>query len=200
MPSDWESRYQNKDTPWDKGEANPALIDFLKGHPVHGRVLVPGCGFGHDVRAIASAGAGHSDVLGVDIAPSAVQGARGISACDASGGRYELVDFLALPPDFHGGFDWIWEHTCFCAIDPGARPAYVTSAAHALKPRGQLLAIFYLNPDLAPGENGPPFGVSTGELDALFDPQFELLRDWIPSRTYPKRKGRERMRLYVKRG
>jgi len=199
MPSDWEFRYQSNDTPWDKGEAHPALIDFLKVHPVHGRVLVPGCGFGHDVRAIASAGAGHADVLGLDIAPSAVQGARGISACDASGGSYELADFLALPHGYHGGFDWVWEHTCFCAIDPEVRPDYMANVAQALKPHGRFLAVFYLNPDRAPGEAGPPFGVSTTELDGLFDPQFELMRDWVPARTYPQRKGRERMRLYVKR-
>jgi len=199
MSTDWESRYQSNDIPWDKGEASPPLIDFLRTHPVQGRVLVPGCGFGHDVRAIGRAGAGRADVLGLDLAPSAIQGARGISACDAAGGRYEQSDFLALPQQYHGAFDWVWEHTLFCAIDPAVRPRYAASVCAALKPGGRYLAVFYLNPKLEPGESGPPFGVAPRELDALFDSAFELMRDWVPQKAYPGREGRERMRLYVKR-
>ena len=197
MQTDWEARYQHQDTPWDKGEPSPGLVDFLHSHPMHGRVLVPGCGFGHDVRAIGRAGAGRARVLGLDIAQSAIRGASVISACDATGGSYELGDFLALPRQYHGAFDWVWEHTCFCAIDPAARTQYVASAAAALKPGGRYLAVFYINPKLEPGESGPPFKVDPRELDALFDPSFELLRDWVPAQNFPTREGRERMRLYA---
>ena len=199
MPTDWESRYRSNDTPWDKGEASPALVDFLQKHPVRGRVLVPGCGFGHDVRAIARAGAGLAEVLGVDIAPSAIRGAQAISACDASGGTYEEGDLLAIPEIYWGAFDWVWEHTCFCAIDPDRRLQYAAGVAAALKPGGRFLAVFYLNPEMDPGQTGPPFGVTPRELDALFDSAFELMRDWVPAKTYPNRAGRERMRLYVKK-
>ena len=200
MPTDWEARYQNKNIPWDHGEASPPLVDFLRTHPVQGRILVPGCGFGHDVRAIGRAAAGKADVLGLDLAPSAIHGSQGISACDASGGRYEVGDFLSLPEQYHAMFDWVWEHTLFCAIDPGMRPHYVASVGSALKPGGRYLAVFYLTPKLKEGETGPPFGVTPRELDALFDSRFELMRDWTPQRAYSGREGRERMRLYVKRG
>src|SRR5690242_3179241 len=54
----WEARYQSKDMPWEKGEASPGLVDFLEAHPglPRGKVCVPGCGTGHDVRAWANAG------------------------------------------------------------------------------------------------------------------------------------------------
>ena len=54
----WEARYQAKDMPWEKGEASPGLVDFLAAHPQlpRGKVCVPGCGSGHDVRAWAKAG------------------------------------------------------------------------------------------------------------------------------------------------
>ena len=198
MPTDWEFRYQNQDVPWDHGEASPPLMDFLQTHPVQGRVLVPGCGFGYDVRAIGQAGGGKADVLGLDLAPSAIQGARVLSACDISGGRYELGNFLALPEQYRGSFDWVWEHTLFCAIDPDMRLQYVESVAAALKPGGRFLAVFYLNPEVEPGQSGPPFGVTPRELDTYFERRFELMRDWTPTRTYPGREGRERMRFYVK--
>jgi methyl halide transferase len=51
----WEDLYQKGDTQWEKGEASPGLVDFLCERPdlPKGTVLVPGCGFGHDVRAWA---------------------------------------------------------------------------------------------------------------------------------------------------
>src|SRR5688572_26807295 len=116
MPTDWEAHYQQADTPWEKGQPSPGLVDFLTAEPVRGRVLVPGCGFGHDVRALAATA---DEVVGIDIAPSAIAGARKFPA--VGGERYQLADLFALPPGLRGSFDWVWEHTCFCAIDPAQR-------------------------------------------------------------------------------
>ena len=190
MPTDWEANYQKNETPWDKGAPSPGLVDFLAGEPLRGRVLVPGCGFGHDVRALA---AGADEVLGIDIAPSAVKGARTFPS--VGGESYELADLFALPPRLRGSFDWVWEHTCFCAIEPGMRAAYVEAVAGALRPGGHLLAVFYLDPGPGHPDDGPPFGVSLAELDALFVPRFTLLREWLPQRAYPGREGREWMRV-----
>ena len=190
MSTDWESRYQTRDMPWEKGAAHPALIAFLKSNPVHGRVLVPGCGLGHDVRALAATA---DEVLGLDIAPSAVSGAKAHPA--VGGERYMPGDLFALPPSLRGAFDVVFEHTCFCAIHPERRADYVSAVASALVPRGFLLAVFYLDPGLDPGESGPPFGVTREELDALFGPRFTLLREWTPPATYPGRESRETCRL-----
>lgn len=195
MPTDWEAQYQRGETPWDKGEPSPGLVDYLREHRVAGRVLVPGCGAGHDVRALARQGA---DVLGLDIAPSAVDAARQYPRL--GGEQYEVGDFFNLPAGLCGTFKWVWEHTCFCAIDPQQRTAYVDSVHAALEPDGCLLAIFYLDPGNDSPDEGPPFEVSVGELDRLFLPRFELVREWMPSRTYPGREGREWMRLLRKRG
>ncbi len=187
MSTDWENRYLTGDMPWDKGAPHPALVDFLKTQPLRGKILAPGCGLGYDVRAIARP---DNEVTGVDLAPSAV--ARADAFPKSAGETYRLADLFALPPELRGTFDWAWEHTCFCAIDPERRLDYVNAVAGALRPGGQLLAVFYLNPD---HDDGPPFGVSTAELDALFSPRFELLREWEPARTYPGREHRERMRV-----
>ena len=142
------------------------------------------------MRAIAP----HADeVVGIDIATSAVEAARRFPRVGSE--RYELADLFDLPVAFRGSFDWVWEHTCFCAIDPSMRVAYVQAVATALKPGGRLLAIFYLDPgNTYPGE-GPPFEVSIAELNALFDPLFIVEREWLPERAYPGREGREWMRL-----
>ena len=190
MSTDWEQRYIEGNMPWEKGAAHPALIAFLKTNPVHDCVLVPGCGTGHDVRALAASA---DEVVGLDIAPSAIARAKAQPA--VGGERYQLGDLFALPAKMRGAFDVVFEHTCFCAIDPSLRESYVAAVAGALKPDGHLLAIFYLDPGLDPGETGPPFGVTREQLDAFFSPRFKLLREWQPSATYPGREDRETCRL-----
>ena len=79
------------------------------------------------------------------------------------------------------------------------RQAYVQAVAGALKPGGHLLAIFYLDPGHDNENDGPPFGVTLTQLDAFFQESFQLVREWLPSRAYPGREGREWMRLLKKR-
>jgi SAM-dependent methyltransferase len=194
MPTDWEAQYRKGETPWDKGAPSPGLLDFLAEQPLRGRVLVPGCGAGHDVRAIAP---GAEEVVGLDIAPSALELARRFPPTGRE--RYECADLFDLPAAMRESFDWVWEHTCFCAIDPALRPAYVEAVAGTLRPEGKLLAVFYLDPGNASPDEGPPFGVSVAELDALFLPRFTLIREWLPEHAYPGRAGREWMRLLTVR-
>ena len=190
MPTDWEDNYRRGETPWEKGMPHPALVEFLKATQVHGSVLVPGCGTGHDVRALAATA---DEVVGLDIAPSAISQAKAQPA--VGGERYQLGDLFALPPSLRGAFDVVFEHTCFCAIDPSLREKYVAAVAGALKPGGHLLAVFYLDPGLEPGESGPPHGVTREELNGFFSPRFTLIHEWKPAATYPGREGREMCRL-----
>jgi len=190
--ADWESRYQEGDTPWEKGAPSPGLLEYLRSYPpLVGKVLVPGCGSGHDVRAISHAG---NEVTGIDVAPSAIARAEGFPKTGRE--NYLLADLFDLPAGMQGAFDWVWEHTCFCAIDPAMRAGYVHSVADALKPGGRLLAIFYLDP--GNDDDGPPYGVTKAELDAFFGGKFLLEREWMPGAAYPGREGREWMRLLKK--
>jgi cyclopropane fatty-acyl-phospholipid synthase-like methyltransferase len=181
----WEERYQTKDMPWEKGEPSPGLLDFLAAHPdlPRGTVLVPGCGTGHDARAWARAG---FKPLGVDIAPSAIRLSTEQTQAQGLSAEFRLTDFLhSEPPRL---FDWIFEHTLFCAIQPRERDEYVQAVLRWLKPDGQYLAVNYLIPD----EDGPPFGTTREEQWKRFSPHFDLLKEWVP-RSYPNRTGLELM-------
>lgn len=186
---DWNQRYEEQDTPWDKGGAHPVLLDMLTHGALSGRVLVPGCGTGHDVRELARRGL---TVVGLDIAPLALERAR---AHDPAGSEtYEPGDLFDLPAALRGTFDGVFEHTCFCAIDPVLRPSYADAVAAALRPGGRLLAVFFADPDNDGG--GPPFGCTADELDVLFAGRFRLLEEHREIPTYPEREGRELLRLY----
>ena len=181
----WEERYQTGDMPWEKGDPSPGLVDFLNAHPELPRatVCVPGCGTGHDVRAWAAAG---FKVFGFDIAPSAVRLATQQTREAGLTAQFQLLDFLSEPPPAQ--FDWIFEHTLFCAIQPEQRDAYVQSVLRWLNPNGQYLAVNYLIPDC----DGPPFGTTREEQWQRFSPHFDLLHEWVP-RSYPNRTGLELM-------
>lgn len=184
MDANWEERYQSGDMPWEKGAPSPGLVDFLAAHPElpRGTVGVPGCGTGHDVRAWAQEG---FEAYGYDIAPSAIRLSREKSA-GLHNARYELADFLIDPPPLR--FDWLFEHTLYCAIDPVRREDYAKAVLRWLKPDGQFLAVHYFIPDT----EGPPFGTTRDEVIARFSPSFQLLDDRVP-RSYPNRTGLERI-------
>ncbi|XOV73367.1 MAG: methyltransferase domain-containing protein [Verrucomicrobiota bacterium] len=186
----WETCYQKKETPWDKGEASPGLVDFLVDNSElkKGTVCVPGCGIGHDVLAWASKG---FEASGVDIAPSAVERAREHASGKAHACSFHLGNFLNESPE--SPFDWVFEHTFYCAIQPDQRNDYLQAMLRWIKPGGSLLAVHYLIPD----EDGPPFGTTRDEVFQRFSPHFELKKEWVP-RSYPNRTGLERMFWWCK--
>lgn len=185
LPAYWEERYQNGETRWDKGEASPPLRDFLHNSPLHGNILVPGCGAGHDVRLLAAHGA---NPVGIDFSESAIRLAKSFPRVSTE--SYEVADFLHLPTAFHRAFDTVVEHTLFCAIDPARRDHYIDSVIASLKPGGKFLAIFYSEPADA-AEDGPPFGVTRDEIHRRLDPAFHRQEFYEPEVAYDGRLGRE---------
>ncbi len=181
----WEARYRIADTPWNKGEAVPALVDFLAAHPElpRGTVAIPGCGFGHDVRVWAEAG---FTATGFDLSASAVTAARSAAPAQTTA-TFAEADFLQDSPPVP--FDWLFEHTLYCAINPDRRNDYAAAAARWLSPGGHFLAVHYLLPPNEP--DGPPFGCSRDEILSRFAADFELQTEWRP-RSWPNREGLER--------
>ena len=183
---DWEALYLANDTFWDHGEASPGLVDYLGANPrlSPSQALVPGCGRGHDARALAKAG---WSVTGLDIAPSSVPLAKRLADEGELPVDYRVGDFLSDEP--YQPFDLVFEHTLFCAIPPARRDDYAQALRHWLKPGGLYLAVNYMITD----DNGePPFSTTTTELDERFGETFELLRRWTP-RSYESREGKELM-------
>ena len=181
---DWEALYQANDTFWDHGEASPGLVDYLAANsslPL-GQALVPGCGRGHDARALDQAGWA---ATGLDLAPSSVPLAKRLADEERLPIDYRIGDFLSDEP--HKLFDLVFEHTLFCAIPPVRRDDYVQALRRWLKPGGLYLAVNYMITE----DNGePPFSTTTAELDERFGEPFELLRRWTP-RSYESREGKE---------
>lgn len=194
--TNWNERYRKGETPWEKGEPAPPLLEILEKADAKiwggGPVLVPGCGTGHDVRALAARG---FPALGLDLAEEAYR--RAHAHPKVGGEDYEIGDFLDAGWREGKSFSAIWEHTCLCAIDPARREDYAMACAELITPGGCLVGVFFLTP-YDPGEEwcGPPFPASVEELDGLFSRWFEREMAWVPEAAYPGREGREWLAIY----
>lgn len=167
----WEERYASQNTGWDLAGPSPHFVDLMASAPDFlkpAAMAVLGSGRGHDAAFFGKAG---FEVTGFDYADQAVQEAQqryGQWAC------FKQRDIFTL-----GGsdsperqqFDYVLEHTCFCAILPQQRPDYVKIAANLLKPGGFLIGVFWEHKD----PHGPPFSTPLLEVQTLFPPSFELI-------------------------
>ena len=181
----WDERWKKADTPWDMNAPAPPLVAAVARGDVAppARVLVPGCGSGNDARFLAARG---FDVVGIDISETALAKARELAAKDGVRAEFALVDLFA-PPRSLGAFDVVWEHTCFCAIDPSRRDEYVDAVAASLRPRGRLFGLFFL---IRP-ETGPPFGATIEEIRARFARRFDIDVLRPADDSHEKRAGKE---------
>ncbi len=159
--NDWEARYQSGETGWDRGASSPALSAWLTsdGMKAGSRILVPGCGRGHEVVHLTELG---FDVTGIDIAPSAVTHLlqqikdKGLHAAVLQ------ADLFQFQPD--QPFDAVYEQTCLCAIQPEQRKTYERLLHSWIKPDGTLFALFMQTG----AEGGPPFHCDLLAMRQLF--------------------------------
>lgn len=188
----WEKRYQTGDAPWDLGFPAPPFVNLLSSPeaPETGRIAVLGCGGGHDAMLFAEAG---FEVVGFDFAQTAIDRAnarandRGIA-----GIQFLKRDIFDLETEFASGFDYVLEHTCFCAIDPELRSRYVQLIHTILKSQGQLISIFYTHNR----SGGPPFGVKPQEILDYFEPQFDRILFQPAIDSIDRRKGDEYLGIF----
>lgn len=188
-PQYWEEIYSAEGTPgWDIAQPAPALVNFLieapKPVPRPGRAIVLGCGFGHDAIAFAKHG---YTVTALDCAVQAIE--RTVINAKEAGVTIETVqgDLFALPSRLDGAFDYVVEHTCFCAIHPTRRKQYAAVAHKLLKPGGQLVGVFYHHQ--RPG--GPPFDTTPEDVRAAFSPLFDCRTLVVTPHSIERRKGSE---------
>lgn len=182
-PDYWNQVYLDESKPgWDLGGPSPLLEELLELAPAlapGARLAVPGCGFGHDAAELARLG---FEAWGIDFAPLALEGAR---ARYGNAATWSGEDWFtgAFPP-----FDAIFDHTCFVAMEPARRGAYLDATRERLKPGGLWLGAFFHDTQ---GREGPPFAIPREELRSLAVARFDILSLADALRSHPRRLGRE---------
>lgn len=180
-PEFWDIRFASGKTPWDFHGVPATLNLFLKAS-APGKVLIPGCGTGYEVRVFHQAG---GEVTAIDFSPVAVEQARihlgELARCVVSG------DFFKH--DLGGRcFDLIYERTFLCALPPRLWRAYADRMAQLLRPGGRLVGIFLYGEEPEP----PPYPLSETKARELFETNFSRLRSIPVEDSLPLFAGQER--------
>ena len=157
---DWESRYREGTTGWERPGLNPAFLAWREaGVLAPCRILVPGGGRSVEPLALAEAG---FDVTVVDAAASAVAAQRARLVRLRVPARVEQADLFDWEPDT--SFDAIYDQTCLCALPPATLPDYAARLHRWLRPGGTLFVLF-MQTGVA---GGPPFHCDMDDMRLLF--------------------------------
>jgi SAM-dependent methyltransferase len=165
----WDENYAaGSSPPWDIGYPQPAFVRLADDGLLRGRVLDVGCGTGEHALLAAARGA---DAMGVDVAPRAIERARGKAAERGLKARFEVADALSLA-DLGLTFDTVIDSGLFHVFDDQDRARYVASLAAVLRDGGRCYLMCFS--DRQPGDFGPR-RVSQDELRAAFGDGFRIV-------------------------
>lgn len=166
------------------------------------RIFVPGCGRGYDLVTFVKAGA--KEVLGLELAPSAVSVAseyiQSQLASQSSQATVIQGDFFTHKDESSQGYDVGYDYTFLCALMPEMRAKWGTSWHRVLRPGGFLVTLIF-PVDSEMEQKGPPWPV-TPELykgllvgkDGLF--KLKSLEKVPDEQSHPGRAGKEYMAVW----
>ena len=178
----WSDLYRHQLTGWDAGSITTPLkeyIDQIADKSI--RILVPGCGNGHEVRYLYDNGFLNVDVI--DLIAEPVNKLK--NYCEKwHASQFIIGDFF----NHHGQYDLILEQTFFSSIEPRQRSQYAKKIYDLLNDEGRLVGLLFTIE--FPGDH-PPFGGSKEECSSYFKPFFQFDVFDISYNSIKPRKGNE---------
>lgn len=164
----WNARYHDGSTPWDRGIVAPEVVAFANEYPGADQwALDIGCGTGTHSRELARHG---YRVAGIDLSQIALQ--RALTTAQTEGlpwvgvqGSAANLDFLDAP------FAAALDIGCFHGMAAAEKADYAAALNRRLIPGGHYL-LYAVHPRIG-DESGPP-GVNPARILELFAPNFTL--------------------------
>lgn len=162
--------FSESEIPWNVGGPHRALVRWVKeADPPRGSALVVGSGLGYDALFLTEEG---FDVIGIDIAPTAVKRARRKAEERGVVCWFEAADLFDLPPSFQKAFDYVVEIATLQTIPPHLWPRFAPALYGVLKDSG-LVVMVCLN-DVTQQRTTIPYSISKEVLASCFSPYFAL--------------------------
>jgi len=167
----WNESYASGQLPWDTGQPEPLLVEFItSGAVTPGSTLEIGAGTGTNAVWMAERS---FDVLGIDVAPLAVERAQAKMEGRTLRCRFAVSDFLVAPPP-GGPFQVVFDRGCFHVFDePREREQFAAQVAAVLIPGGFWLSLLG-STEGPPREIGPPRR-SAREVSLAVEPALEIV-------------------------
>jgi cyclopropane fatty-acyl-phospholipid synthase-like methyltransferase len=161
----WDEAYRRGiPPPWDIGRPQPAFVRLVDAGEITGRVIDVGCGTGENALMAASHGL---DVVGIDVATTAVQRARFKATERGVAARFEVWDALQLArrTERVGVFDSAIDSAVFHTFSDDERPRYAESVAAAVRAGGGLFLMCFSEQE---PDWGGPRRVTKAEIRTAF--------------------------------
>ena len=180
----WLKRWEREKIGFHQDEVSPYLCQYWQElNLAHDSVVfVPLCGKSRDMLWLREQG---HQVLGVELSAIAVQAffkengytpqhsTRGkFDRCEANGIRILCGDFFDLGRDDLANVSVVYDRAALIALPPEMRERYVRDMVGILPTATQILLITLDYPQ--PEMQGPPFSVSSGEVEALYREHAEV--------------------------
>ena len=156
----WEASYADGPAPWDIGGPQPVMVRLAAAGAFVGPVLDVGCGTGDNALHLAGLGL---TVLGVDVAETALAGAREKTATRGLAAEFAVADAFRL--DRLGRtFRTVLDSGMFHNCDADERAVYAASLASAIESGGTLFVLCFADR----GSDTGPHPVSEDEIRTAF--------------------------------
>lgn len=168
---DWNERYSSDHIPWDTGRPDGHLVDLVEAGDIRpGSVLEVGCGTGTNALWLAGRG---FEVLGIDLAPLAIDRARRKRDATGVDCEFRVADFLndGLPGR---RFDLVFDRGCFHSFDHAdERDLFAERVSAALEPDGRWVSL--IGSTEGPERDSGPPRRSVRDIAAAVEPHLELV-------------------------
>lgn len=190
----WDNLYKNNSVGWDLKTPTPAFIDLLKSEYFtdKSKMLITGCGYGHDAIAAAK---NNFNVTAVDFSEMAIQFAQSLAKKENVKINFIAEDFFLLKDNHLNSYEIIFDYVTYCAIDPSRRKEYADKIYQLLKPEGIFAIVLF---PIEKRIGGPPFAVDVDEATKLFSEKLKLVISTDEINSIKPRKGRELLQIYRK--
>lgn len=192
MAPDWRRAWQEGATPWDAGRSPPALRLLLERDAVPaGRIFAPGVGTGYDLATLARE---DRVVVGLDLSELA-RDAFDEAHADLPGEVvFEVGDFFDFRPS--APFDFVWDYTFFCALDPDRRGPWGKKMAELVAAGGTLATLLFPYENPVSSREGPPWPINEELVRRVVEPAFALQGVEAVEASHPGREGKERLAIW----
>lgn len=186
-PEFWHERWKSQQIGFHEGQVNAHLQMYWHHlEPLQGeKVLVPLCGKAHDLAWLRDQG---QQVVGVELSELACAdffAERGIEPEQSGGQRFTCYrhrdielwcgDFFQLTVDDIGSVGLVYDRAALIALPPDMRQHYADHLLQITEPDTRTLLVTLDYPP-QPGFEGPPFSVSSAEVERLFGKSHRIER------------------------
>ena len=135
-------------------------------------------------------------VTAIDFSSTAINYAKELALQKGVNIEFLVEDIFTLKDDYSEKFDFVYEYTTYCAINPERRNEFAKKISSLIKKGGRLISVLF---PVDKREGGPPFSIDVHEFYKNFSQFLQLEFSSKEINSIKPRKGKEILQVYFKK-